>query len=723
MIPRLLFCLLIASLSALAAPVRTADNIHIDQFGYRPSSGKVAVISSPVQGFNASQAFAPSTGVNQYELRRWQDDAIVFRGTLAVWNNGSTDATSGDKAWWFDFSSVQTPGSYYVYDAGQQTGSFRFEIHDEVYTNLLRTAVRMFFYNRCNVEKKAQFAGASWADGASFVGANQDLAARSIRDRTNAATARDLSGGWWDAGDYNKYTTFAAKPVHQLLDAYDQKPTIWTDDLNLPESGNGVPDLLDEVKWELDWLRKMQHTDGSAIIKMGLVANAPGSSLPPSTDTRPRYYYPEKSTAAAIAMAGMFAHAAIVYDKIPSQKAYAAELRRLAVLGFDWYENTPTKNTNIDDGTIEAGDADWDETEQKKARVTAAIYLYALTGEVRYRQIVDDNYRLIGVLGWWGPYETIHGDALLYYTQLAGATTSVSQTIIGRKLSDGKQLDLYRPTAQADPYRAYMPEAQYHWGSNQIRADFANINFDLVQYKVDPSGSDYYRQRAEDLLHALHGVNPLNLVYLTNMRQLGAEKSATRIYHSWFSDKTDWAEAEVSAKGGPPPGYVPGGPNKSYQPGQGTCTLTPPCNQPAQKSYRDWNAIWPDASWSVTEPGIYYQSAYVKALSRFVDTPTKYELPVTPVVVITATEPENSFFNLYPNPASSSVTVVFTAEQPGACVFTITDVLGRAINQVRHTSVAGTNRVQLPVQQLPAGMYLIRCQLGQQEVVRKISVL
>ncbi|RYF49843.1 MAG: T9SS type A sorting domain-containing protein, partial [Cytophagaceae bacterium] len=359
----------------------------------------------------------------------------------------------------------------------------------------------------------------------------------------------------------------------------------------------------------------------------------------------------------------------------------------------------------------------------KKARITAAIYLYALTGEVRYRQIVDDNYRLIGVLGWWGPYETVHGDALLYYTQVAGAMTTVAQTITGRKLSDGKQLDLYRPTAQADAYRAYMPEAQYHWGSNQIRADFANINFDLVHYKIDPSGTEYYPQRAEDLLHALHGVNPLNIVYLTNMRQLGAEKSATRIYHSWFGDKTDWAEAETSAKGGPPPGYVPGGPNKSYQPGQGTCVLTPPCNQPTQKSYRDWNVTWPDASWSVTEPGIYYQSAYVKALSRFVDSPTKYELPVNPVVVITATEPENGLFNLFPNPASSNLTVQFTAEQPGDCVFTVTDVLGRAINQVQYTSVAGSNRVQLSVQQLPAGTYLIRCQLGQQEVVRKVSVL
>ena len=107
-----LTCLLFSPLLLWAAPSRTSDNIHVDQFGYRPASGKVAVISHPVQGFNTNQAFTPSTGNNQYELRRWQDDAVVFRGTLSVWNNGNTDATAGDRAWWFDFSTVQTPGSY-----------------------------------------------------------------------------------------------------------------------------------------------------------------------------------------------------------------------------------------------------------------------------------------------------------------------------------------------------------------------------------------------------------------------------------------------------------------------------------------------------------------------------------------------------------------------------------------------------------------------------------
>jgi endoglucanase len=708
--------------TAWAAPTRTSDNIHIDQFGYRPTATKVAVIGSPVQGFNASETFAPSVGANQYELRRWKDDAVVLRGTLTPWNGGATDATSGDKAWWFDFSSIQEVGSYYVFDVGNNVGSGRFEIHPDVYNNLLRTATRVFFYNRCNAEKKAQHAGTNWADGPSFVKAGQDTECRSVRDRTNAATARDLSGGWWDAGDYNKYVTFANKPVHQLLDAYTQQPAIWTDDLNLPESNNNVPDLLDELKWELDWLLKMQNPDGSAILKMGLVANAPGASLPPSTDTRPRFYYPEKSTAAAVAIAGMLAHAALVYDNVPGLKAYAATLRQKAILSFDYYENTPTKTTATDDRTIEAGDADWDEKTQQKARITAAVYLFALTGEAKYKQLVDANFRDIPVMSWWGPYDVPWGDALLYYASLPTATASTAEAIRTRKVTEGRRLDIYRPTATTDPYRAFMPTNQYHWGSNHLRADFANIAGDIAAYKLDEADRTVYLNRAEELLHALHGLNPLNLTYLSNMGVLGAEKSISRIYHSWFADKSAWAEAGKSAKGGPPPGYLAGGPNKDYAPGEGNCILVPPCNQPPQKSYRDWNTVWPDASWKITEPAIYYQAAYIKALARFVTSANAYTLPQEVAQVILNTE-ETSLFRVYPNPGNGLVTVEFTAEQSSAYTFVVTDATGRMVCQLRYAGQKGQNRVALDINPAGPGTYLIRCETNGQAYTKKVQVL
>jgi endoglucanase len=77
--------------------------------------------------YNAAESFSPGTGANQYQVRRWADDGIVYSGTLVSWKAGATHAQSGDKGWWFDFSSVTTPGSYYIFDVTNNVGSYRFE--------------------------------------------------------------------------------------------------------------------------------------------------------------------------------------------------------------------------------------------------------------------------------------------------------------------------------------------------------------------------------------------------------------------------------------------------------------------------------------------------------------------------------------------------------------------------------------------------------------------
>src|SRR5208282_3751653 len=107
-------------------------------------------------------------------------------------------------------------------------------------------------------------------------------------------------GGWFDAGDTDKYVTFAAQPVHQLLTAYERHPAVFGDDTGVPESGNGVPDVVDEVKWEIDWLKKMQFDDGSVALKLGETVAVPAS--PPSSDSQPRFYVPA-CTSATIAAA------------------------------------------------------------------------------------------------------------------------------------------------------------------------------------------------------------------------------------------------------------------------------------------------------------------------------------------------------------------------------------------------------------------------------------
>jgi endoglucanase len=713
----LFLCLIWCGNLLAYGPPGTSAFIRIDQFGYRPNSAKVAVIATPQNGFDAPSSFNPSTGNNQYQLRRWSDDGVVFTGSLVSWNNLSTDVNSGDKCWWFDFSSVTTPGTYYVFDVGNNAGSYRFEIAENVYNDILKAAVRMFYYNRCGFEKKAAHAGANWADGASFNGPGQDKNCRSVLDRNNAATEKDLSGGWWDAGDYNKYVTFATQPVHQLLDAYEQNKDLWGDDYNIPESGNGFPDLLDELKWELEWLKKMQLPDGSVLIKMGCLVNTDGeSTLPPSTDPRKRYYYPGGCSSSAIAEAGMFAHAALVYKTFPSQQAFADDLRQRAVNAFNWYLNNP-KSNSCDDGTIQAGDADWSIADQETYMVSAAVYLYALTNDVSYKNLVDNNYTKLTAIkdNWWGPYE-IQADALLYYTKLSGATTAVVNTIKEKKLSAAGNVDFYNwRNSEKDPYRGYISTSMFHWGSLNVRANVASINYDMLVYNLDAANHADYKKRTEDMVHYYHGVNPFNMVYLTNMGNYGADKSVSEVYHSWFKDGSAWDNLN-SSKGGPAPGYVPGGPNKDYKNGNGNCTFSPPCSQPPAKSYKDWNGIWPDASWEVTEPAIYYQSAYIKMLSHFATSGPGVVTGVGNIARNNLLEAE-----LYPNPNRGNVLLKYTSKTLKPFDIRIFDNTGKLIRKIaeRISSYEGNFNLQFPA---AAGIYWIQLTQDKQPLILKTIV-
>ncbi|MFH1812319.1 MAG: glycoside hydrolase family 9 protein [Pseudomonadota bacterium] len=583
--------------------------ILVDQFGYRLGDPKVAVLRDPQQGFDANESYGPGSS---FEVRRWSDGAVVHSGVATPWNGGAVQASSGDRGWWYDFSSLTTPGSYVVVDVDQGLRSARFDIDAQVYRQVLRAAVRMYFYNRCGADKSAVLAGACWADSPSFLGASQDTEARSVDDKQNASTARDLRGGWFDAGDTNKYVTFAQGPVHRLLTAYSEKPTLWGDDHGIPESGNGVPDLLDEVKWEVDWFKRMQEADGGVLLKLGtLDYNDP---TPPSADTRPRYYVPACSSS-AIAAAGVFAHAALVYATVPALAGEVADLQQRAADAWTWYQGH-TRRSDCDSQEVLAGDADWDLNTQDQVAVVAAVYLFALTATANYGQYVIDHYQVtrpyhdIG----WSRYNAEQGEALLFYSALPAADATLAARILADKKADAESADdVYRFLVLKDLYRAFITDPSYHWGSNQVRADNGTSNLDVLTHGILVSDPVSYRDRALGIVHYFHGVNPLGLVYLSNMSSLGAERSASEIYHSWFRDGSRWDSA-LTSECGPPPGFVSGGPNASN-----SVPRNPPAGQPLQKSYLDFNTGWPDNSWEITEPGIYYQAAYIKLLAGFVD--------------------------------------------------------------------------------------------------------
>jgi hypothetical protein len=589
-------------------------HILVDQFGYLPGESKVAVIRSPHVGYDRGTSIMPGT---HYEVRRADNNEVVFSGSPVSWNHGKVEPSSGDAGWWFDFSKLDVPGTYFVYDADGKVRSAPFHIGAQVYRDVLRAAMRTFFYQRAGIAKRQPQAAACWTDGPAYLGPNQDSQAHDVTARDDPARVRDLRGGWFDAGDTNKYVTFASAPVHQLLSAYQANPDVFTDDFNIPESGNGLPDLVDEVRWELDWLKRMQFPDGSVALKVGAIKNV--SASPPSSDDSPRFYVPACSSA-TIAAAGMFAHGSYVFGKFPALSEESATLRSRAEAAWRIYQRTP-RQTACDSGVVKAGLADWNEARQDQEAVVAAVYLFALTGESTYADYVKAHYRNtrpytdIG----WSRYDSQQGEALLFYTSLPNIEPQLRRALLVDKYSDAVAGNgIYGFVPRDDLYRAYLHDSQYHWGSNQPRANYGNTNLDVLRYVPSLAQDATYRTRALEILHYFHGVNPFAMVYLSNMYSYGATRSANEIYHVWYSRDSKWSNALQSACG-PAPGYVPGGPNANAARDGVPRSLVPPTGQPPQKSYRDWNAVWPDSSWAVTEPGIYYQAAYVKLLSAFVN--------------------------------------------------------------------------------------------------------
>jgi endoglucanase len=436
-----------------------------------------------------------------------------------------------------------------------------------------------------------------------------------------------ISGGWWDAGDTNKYTTFTYSVIHQLLSAYEDNPGPFTDDYNIPESGNGLPDLIDEIKYELDFLKKMQASDlhGGALLKMGNIDY--GDPVPEISQFK-RYYYPAPCSSATITLASVFAHASLTLSKFDSLKDYAEDLRKRALSAWAYYGSHP-KSDACDNGTIKSGNADVKLDKQDARAVVAAVYLYALTGDGQFNAFITKNRGFTEPFkeDTWSLYEAPEGDAFLFYTKLPKADPELKSAILERKLSKWECGDIFGMKPEKDLYRAFMLEYSYHWGSNQPRANVGNTNYDMVQYRlVSGEQAESARDRAAGILNSFHGVNPMQLVYLSQMGVYGAERSCNEMFHTWFRDGDNRWDSAKTSEFGPAPGYVTGGPNKSYceNDKDHKCYVSEFRKQPAQKAYIDFNTSDEperdyDMSWALTEPAIYYQAAYVKLLSKFVD--------------------------------------------------------------------------------------------------------
>ena len=224
------FFLLVAVLHVKAIKV-----IRINQLGYLPQSIKVAVFLSDDE--------LEGTAFSVYAKN---DPHPVYTGkaTLADARNWGMET-----ALRLDFSELEEPGEYVI--ELDETRSPEFRISTDVYDGTADFILNYLRQQRCGYNPYLKDS-CHTRDG------------KIVDHPTRTGEPIDVTGGWHDASDYLQYSTTSVNTVFQMMFAYRQHPEIYGDefDANGEKGSNGIPDILDEIKWGLDWMLKMNPAPG-----------------------------------------------------------------------------------------------------------------------------------------------------------------------------------------------------------------------------------------------------------------------------------------------------------------------------------------------------------------------------------------------------------------------------------------------------------------------------
>lgn len=343
-------------------------NIYVNQMGYLPNSSKIAVFAFPQNEDAAAPVLSGKASLCTPEgTRVFEKEPVAF----------GYDEASGDYVFQMDFSEVTTSGTYVV-RMGEVT-SYPFTIGNDLYRDLNVLLARALYYQRCGMELEEKHAGkfarpachtapsVLWTEYKKFLAG--ELAEADMQ-------TFDIRGGWHDAGDYGRYTTAAACALGHLLYAYRFFPDAFTSEYNIPETGNGTPDILNECRYELDWMLKMQAEDGSVYHKHTTQHHA--GFVMPHEDTKQMLLIPVSSMAVGD-FVGTMALASRIYR--PFDKDFADRALAAALKSYHWLTTHPEFlfEYDRDCGTGGYGDrSDLDE------RMWAAMELYRTTGDPQY---------------------------------------------------------------------------------------------------------------------------------------------------------------------------------------------------------------------------------------------------------------------------------------------------------------------------------------------------
>jgi len=540
--------------------------IKVDQVGYLPRAPKEALVDSTI--------------ATTFVVKRASDNRTVFKGRLG---RATSDADTGDSVEAADFTKLVEAGSYYL-DVPGVGRSWTFSIRPDVYSRTYYLAMRAFYGQRC---------GTSVDLGPEFLGYLH--AACHLKGEYHSSSGRQGQrnniGGWHDAGDYGRYIVNSGITMGTLL---------WTWELfgaklkgitvNLPESGNGTPDILNEARWNLEWMLVIQDEDGGVWHKQ--TSQSFAGFVMPEDDHLPSKVIgtgqePYKGTCATADLAAVAAIAARVYH--PFDAKFAARNLEAARKAWIWAGIYPSVSFKNPPGitTGEYGDTRCDDE-----ILWAAAELWRTTGDNVYNEYFTGHYQnylqsldLLTPEGWKDV-----GPMGLWTYALGARRGSNSEAIADIR---NHTLIAARRTVERtrkNPYRVSLRAEDYVWGSNAVAANYGMALLVANVLAADP----IFVETALDNLHYLLGRNTFSISWVT---QVGANP-----YHHPHHRPSG---ADTNRE--PWPGLLCGGPNAGRQ---DAVLKNLPAGLPPAKVYAD-----DQASYSSNEVAINWQASLVFLLA------------------------------------------------------------------------------------------------------------
>ena len=543
------------------------NRIKLNQVGFMPKARKTAVYTYKDNVFGQNNDVTNMAEVEFFTITD-SEGKEVYRGKLT----GPVEASyAGETVYQADFSDFSEQGTYSI--SISDSVSYPFVIGDKVYDSLLKDLLRMLTKQRCGVELTEKYAGkaahpACHNTPARIYGTEEFL---------------DVNGGWHDAGDYGRYIVAAATAVEDLLLTYEDFKDLWSnDDLNIPESGNGIPDILDEAKFELDWMLKMQDEKTGGVYHKVTCHSFPDFVMP-QEETEELVLSPV-SNAATAAFAAIMAKASDVYrqwDEAFCEKALSKAKKAYAYL-TEHMEAAPFRNPK-DIVTGEYSDKSFTDE-----MFWAAVELYKVTGDKEYRDFAEKTVanEITHGYGW----DDVGSYGNMAYLSL---TADLIDNDLAKKIIDAiiEEAKSYLENSKSDGYMSALGD-NYCWGSNLPACSYARMMLAAADY----TGNEEYRKAAYDQMSYILGQNATGYSFVTGY----GTKAASHPHHR-----------PSIATGETVDGMVVGGPDGGLH---DPCAVANLKGLPPARCYVDNYE-----SYSTNEITIYWNSPFIYLLSAMID--------------------------------------------------------------------------------------------------------